>query len=87
MIIIAAIVMLLSSAVMAQPSQSYPLKPFICPQGQFIRAFNPVTIGLPGFFCETVIPPFYGRTGVITCTQSVIVTNGIVENATSGSCH
>ena len=33
--------------------QSYPLEPFQCPAGQFTYAFNPVTGGLPGWFCAT----------------------------------
>jgi hypothetical protein len=33
--------------------QSYPLNPFSCPVGQFVYGFNPVTIGLPGWFCST----------------------------------
>lgn len=33
--------------------QPYPLIPFQCPAGQFTYAFNPVTGGLPGWFCAT----------------------------------
>ena len=33
--------------------QPYPLEPFQCPAGQFTYAFNPVTGGLPGWFCAT----------------------------------
>ena len=64
--------------------QNYYLKPFTCPYGQFMYAFNPVTIGYPGWFCRQIYPPVGGLNGSVTCVQKITIANGIITAATSG---
>lgn len=80
--------LLLVAGGQAVAQQSHPPihRAFTCPQGQFIKSWNPTTRGDPGFRCE--LPPTrYGNfSGTGNCLQSITVVNGIITAATFGTC-
>ncbi len=77
-------------AVAQTPRQSYPLQPFSCPPGQFVYGFNPVTHGLPGWFCATAqsigVCPAISTIGTFTCATVTVDSSGCVTGVINGTC-